>query len=129
MAMTLRFVVSEEIPRPVVEWNEYILRERTHGTVLWPGVVRDGVGIKAATDVVADMQEQLPSVDRSRLLHNVPLDELQVFRAWAVDQGRDGHVLEPDWADHNPASWAASGRQKAPGSTSRGNGAGDTTWP
>ena len=113
MAMILRFVVSEEIPRPVVEWNEHILRERTHGTVLWPGVVRDRAGIKAATDVVSDLQEQLSSVDISlpwarvrRLLYKVPLDELQVFWAWAVEQGRDGYVLEPDWAAQyrSPAS-------------------------
>ena len=112
-----------------MEWNEYILRERTRGTVLWPGVVRDRVGIKAATDVVADMQEQLSSIDRSlpwtrvrRLLCQVHLDELQVFWAWAVDQGRDGYVLELDWqlSTTSPASWAASGRQKAPGGTSRG---------
>ena len=63
MAMIIiRLLVPEEIPRPVVEWNDYILRERTHGTVLWPGVVRERVGIKAATDVVVDMQERLSSV-------------------------------------------------------------------
>ena len=44
--MIIRLAVSEEIPRPVVEWTEYILRERTHGTVLWPGVVRNGVASK-----------------------------------------------------------------------------------
>ena len=46
MATTIRLAVSEEIPRPVVEWNEYILRERTRGTVLWPGVVRNRVASK-----------------------------------------------------------------------------------
>ena len=75
------------------------------------------------------MQEQLSSVDRSlpwtrvqRLLCGLPLDELQVFWTWAVDQGGDGFVLEPDWAAqyHSPASWAASGRRKAPAGTSRG---------
>ena len=48
----------------------------------------DRAGINAATDVVADMQEQLSPLGMSlpwtrvqRLLYNVPLDELQVF--WA----------------------------------------------
>ena len=127
--------MSEEIPRPVVEWNDYILRERTHDTVLCPGAVRDRVGIKAATDVVADMQEQVSSVGISlpwtrvrRLLHNVPLDESQVFWAWAVNQGRDGYVLGPDWAAqyHSPASRAASGCTR--GHVEK-HGARDTTWP
>ena len=92
-------------------------------------MVRDGVGIKAATDLLADMQEQLSSVDRSlpwtrvrRWLCRVPLDELQMFWTLAVDQGRDGYVLDPDWAAqyHSPASLAAKCRQKAPGGTLRG---------
>ena len=52
VAMMSRPVGPEEIPRPVVEWKECILRERTHGTLLSPGVVRDRIGIKAATNVV-----------------------------------------------------------------------------
>ena len=126
MAMIVRLFMPEEIPRPVVEWNDDILRERTHGTVFLPGVVRERVGIKAATDVLVDMQERvrisLPWTRDQRLLDNAPLDELQVFWAWAVNQGRDGYVLEPDWATqyHCPTFWAASGRQNAPGGTSRG---------
>ena len=112
-----------------MEWKECILRERTHGTLLGPSMVRDRVGIKAATDVLADMQEQLSSVDGSlpwtrvrRLLCSVPLDELQIFWTLVVDQGRDGYVLEPGWAAQyrSPASWAAKGCEKTPGGTSRG---------
>ena len=59
-------------------------------TVLWPGVVRERIGIKVAADIAADVQEQLAPVSKAlpwarvqRLLGNVPLDELQVFWAWA----------------------------------------------
>ena len=56
MALIIRLLVPEEIPRPVVEWNDDILRERTHGIVLWPCAVRERVGVKAATDVLIDMR-------------------------------------------------------------------------
>ena len=63
------------------------------------------------------MQEQKSSVDRSRpWTRKVPLDELQVFWAWAVDQGRDGYVLEPDWAARHCLKShpkQLNGRQKA----------------
>ena len=122
-------MVSKEIPRPVVGWNEYILRERTHGTVLWPGVVRDRVGIKAATDVVADMQEQESPVDRSfpwtgvrRLLYKVPLDELQVFWDGPLTKGAMGMTWSLTGQLNTPVlpPGLRRGRQKAPGSTSRG---------
>ena len=87
MATVSRLLKPDKILRPVLEWKERILRERAHGILLWPGLDR-----KAATDVVADTQEQLSSVDRSfprtqvrRLLHKVPLDELQVFWTLAFD--------------------------------------------
>ena len=93
------------IPRSVVELDEHDLRARIHGTVLWAGVVRERIGIKVAADTVADMQEQLAQASKAlswarvqRLLDNVPLDAMQVFWPWAADQGRDGYILEPDWA-------------------------------
>ena len=127
VAMTLRFVVSDKIPRAVVERHEHILRERTHGTVLWHGVVALFViELVSKTQPMSSLMcrsnyhlwtKSLPWAGVRRLLHKVPFYKLHVFGAWAVDQGRDGFVLDPDWAFqcHSPVLWAAGGRQKTRG--------------
>ena len=124
MALIIRLLVPEEIPRPVVEWNDDVLRERTHGTVLWPGAVRERVGVKAATDVLIDMRTDYHRY--ANPFHGLGSKDCSSTLPWtscksAVNQGRDGYVLEPDWAaqHHCPAFWAASGRQNAPGGTPR----------
>ena len=67
LAMALRLVTAVATPRSVVEWDEHDLRARIHGTVLWPSVVRERIGIKVAADIVTDMQEQLAPVNEAPL--------------------------------------------------------------
>ena len=88
LAMALRLVTAVSIFFSVVGGNEHDLRARIHGTVLWPGVVRERIGNKVAADIVADLQEQLALMSKAlpwarvqRLLGNIPWMNLQVY--WA----------------------------------------------
>ena len=98
---------------------------RIHGTVPWPGVVRERIGIKVAADIVADIQEQLAPVNKA--LPRLAFKGCSAMFLWMNCRSsgpgqwrRSTRALQPgpqlagrEHQEARPGAWRACGGEKS----------------